>query len=409
MAKPALTRSPLAPVTMPDMPAIDGALLSVCESGTRYKNRPDLLLMSFPKGASVAGVLTRSKAPSAAVDWCRASLPKAIAMGCVVNAGNANAFTGKKGDEATAAMAQTTADLLVCKPQEIFLASTGIIGEPLPYEKLNACLPMLHESLHTDGWIDAARAIMTTDTFAKYATRSFMVGAEKIILNGIAKGSGMIAPDMATMLAFIATNANIKSSDLQAMLSRANEKSFNCTTVDGDTSTSDTALLFATAQSPATFDNVALQQFETALTELCSDLAEQIVRDGEGATKLVRIKVSGAENDNAAKRIGLSIANSPLVKTAIAGEDPNWGRIVMAVGKAGEKASRDTLSIAIGGVIIATDGMRVEGYDEAPVKAHMQGQLIHIDVDLHLGAGSAHIWTCDLTHSYIDINADYRS
>lgn len=409
MAKPALKRSPLAPESMPDMPVIDGVVMSACESGTRYKNRPDLLLMHFPKGASVAGVLTRSKAPSAAIDWCRNALPAGLAMGCVVNAGNANAFTGKKGDEATIAMAETASTLLNCKPAEIFLASTGVIGEPLPFEKLNTCLPELHNALRADAWVDAARAIMTTDTFAKYATRSFMVGDEKIYLNGIAKGSGMIAPDMATMLAFIATNANITAADLQAMLSRANEKSFNCTTVDGDTSTSDTALLFATGASPAAFNNAALQQFETALTDICIELAEHIVRDGEGATKLVRINVKGAEHNDAAKRIGLSIANSPLVKTAIAGQDPNWGRIVMAVGKAGEKANRDTLSIAIGGVVIATDGMRVEGYDETPVKQHMQGQLIHIDVDLHIGSGSAQIWTCDLTHAYIDINADYRS
>lgn len=405
----ALPLSPLAPASMPAMPAVAGVTLAVCESGLRYKNRPDLLLIAFDRPATVAGVFTRSKAPSAPVDWCKAALPHGSARGVVVNAGNANAFTGKKGVVAVNAIAHAAAKQFGCAPEQIFLASTGVIGEPLAHEKLTACFPVLFDTLQAEQWIDAARAIMTTDTFAKYATRSINIAGDTIVINGITKGSGMIAPDMATMLAFITTNATIATADLQAMLTRANEKTFNCTTVDGDTSTSDTVLLFASGASRATLDNAALQHFEQALTEICAELAEQIVRDGEGAQKLVRIDVKGAEHNEAAKRIGLSIANSPLVKTAIAGEDPNWGRIVMAVGKAGEKADRDTLSIAIGGVVIAKDGMRVESYDEAPVKRHMQGKTIDITVDLRIGHGTAHILTCDLTHRYIDINADYRS
>lgn len=395
--------SPLAPAGLPVMPPVDGVRLAAGAAGIKYKGRVDVLLMAFDEGTHVACVTTRSKAPSAPVDWCREALHGGIARACVVNAGNANAFTGKKGVEATTATAQATASLLGCLPGQVFLASTGVIGEPLPYGRLVDALPGLRAALDGDAWVMAAQAIMTTDTFPKYATRA-VAGAT---INGIAKGSGMIAPDMATMLSFIATDAAIDARTLQGMLERATEQSFNRTTVDGDTSTSDTVLLFATGKRH--LDAKGLEAFEHALTELCITLAQLVVKDGEGAKKFIRVRVSGAEHDDAAKRVGLAIANSPLVKTAVAGEDANWGRVVMAVGKSGEKAERDLLEVAIGGVVIARDGQRVEGYDEAPVAQHMKGQEIDIAVDLHLGEGVAEIWTCDLTHGYIDINADYRS
>lgn len=405
----ALPVSPLAPASFPVLPAVAGVTLAAGEAGIRYKGRVDLLLMAFAEGTQAAGVFTRSKAPSAPVDWCRAALKGGTARALVVNAGNANAFTGRKGVEAVQASAEAAASLLNCAPREVMLASTGVIGEPLPYEKLTAALPALERELDAGAWEMAARAIMTTDTFPKAATRQIPVGGDVVTINGIAKGSGMIAPDMATMLAFIATDAKIDTVVLQAMLARVTDASFNCTTVDGDTSTSDTLMLFATGESPATMDDAALQQFEVALQDLAIELAQLVVKDGEGASKFVTIHVVGAENDAAAKRIALTIANSPLVKTAIAGEDANWGRVVMAVGKSGEAADRDRLDIAVGGVLIASHGERVEGYDEAPVNAHMKGQDIVIDVDLHLGKGTATVWTCDLTHGYIDINGSYRS
>ncbi len=405
----ALAVSPLAPATFPALPAIAGVTMAAGEAGIRYKNRVDLLLMRFAEGTQAAGVFTRSKAPSAPVDWCRDALKLGTARALVVNAGNANAFTGKKGVEAVVASAAAASALVGCKEQEVMLASTGVIGEPLPHTKLTAALPALNEAQRADAWEMAARAIMTTDTFPKAATRSLVIGGETVTINGIAKGSGMIAPDMATMLAFIATDANISAPVLQAMLGRVTEVSFNATTVDGDTSTSDTLMLFATGKSDAAMDDIALQQFEVALKDLAVELAQLVVKDGEGASKFITIQVRGAEHDAAAKRIALSIANSPLVKTAIAGEDANWGRVVMAVGKSGEAANRDTLDVSIGGVLIASQGERVEGYDEAPVVAHMKGQDIVIEVDLHLGDGSAVVWTCDLTHGYIDINGSYRS
>jgi glutamate N-acetyltransferase/amino-acid N-acetyltransferase len=405
----ALTRSPLAPESFPPMPEVAGVRLSAGAAGIKYKDRVDVLLMEFAAGTAVAGVFTRSKAPSAPVDWCRTALKGGTARACVVNAGNANAFTGRRGREAVEATAEAASMLCNAAAHEIFLASTGVIGEPLPYEKITACLPALAKELQAHAWEDAAQAIMTTDTFPKMATRTLEVGSKTITINGIAKGSGMIAPDMATMLAFIATDAAIAQPELQAMLARATEESFNRTTVDGDTSTSDTLLLFATGTSGVTLKGAALTAFEVALIDLCTELAQWIVRDGEGAQKFITIRVEGAEDNDAAKRVGLSIANSPLVKTAIAGEDANWGRIVAAIGKSGEKVERDALSVAIGGVVIAKDGERVEEYDEAPVAAHMKGREIAIDVHLNLGQGRATIWTCDLTHAYIDINADYRS
>lgn len=409
MAK--LTRSPLAPETSPDLPPLGGVLLAAGQAGIRYANRTDLLLIALADGTQAAGVFTRSKAPSAPVDWCRSVLSAGTARALVVNSGNANAFTGKRGVDAVQGTAEAVTQVLGCAENEIYLASTGVIGEPLDCKKIAAALPTLKEALQADAWADAAAAIMTTDTFPKLATRSIEIGGKKVTLNGIAKGSGMIAPDMATMLAFIFTDATIAAPLLQTMLHSSNAKSFNAITVDGDTSTSDTALLFATGASGVAIaaNSSEAAAFQAALDDLMIDLAKLVAMDGEGAQKLITIHVRGAESDDAARRIGLAIGNSPLVKTAIAGEDANWGRVVMAVGKSGEKVDRDMLSIAMGGVVIARDGERVEGYDEAPITAHMKTRDIHIDVNINLGHGAATVWSCDLTHGYIDINADYRS
>ncbi|MBO6520175.1 MAG: bifunctional glutamate N-acetyltransferase/amino-acid acetyltransferase ArgJ [Rhodospirillales bacterium] len=408
-----IARSPLAPDAFPELPAVAGVDIGVAETGLKYKGRPDLLLMRFIDGTQVAGVFTRSLCPSAPVDWCRQHLAGGEARGVVVNAGNANAFTGKSGAEACEAVVAAAADALTCRPSRIFAASTGVIGEVLPASKLTPHIEAMAADMAGDRWSDAATAIMTTDTFPKGATRRVDIGGTTVRINGIVKGSGMIAPDMATMLAFIATDAAIPADVLQACLSAATDKSFNCSTVDSDTSTSDTVLAFATGQAAnpeiKDADDPALAAFRAALDDICVDLAKQVVRDGEGASKFITINVTGADSDQAAKRIALSIANSPLVKTAIAGEDANWGRVVMAVGKAGEKAERDRLSISMGGTVIAKEGAAVEGYDEGPVAAHMKGQEIDVDVDLALGDGKATVWTCDLTHGYISINADYRS
>jgi len=329
----------------------------------------------------------------------------------VVNAGNANVFTGKAGAEAARASATAAAKLVGCPARHVFLGSTGVIGEVLPHKRLVAALPGLHASLSDSGWEAAARGIMTTDTFPKAATRTASIGGAQVRISGIAKGSGMIAPDMATMLCFIFTDAKLPPLVLQRLLSRGVARSFNCTTVDSDTSTSDTVLLFATGQAKHAeiAVNRVLADFEAKLNEVLLDLALQVVRDGEGAQKLIRINVAGAASVRSAKAIAMAIANSPLVKTAIAGGDANWGRIVMAVGKAGERADRDRLSVAVGGVWMARKGTVVSGYDEAPVVKHMQGREVDIAVDLGLGAGAATVWTCDLTHGYIDINGSYRS
>ena len=406
MAK--LATSPLAPQALPTLPPIEGVKLGAAQAGIRYAGRTDLLLVELVAGTTVAGVFTKSKAPSAPIDWCRAALPHGTARALVVNSGNANAFTGKRGVAAVEGTARAVHAVIDCADREIYLASTGVIGEPLPYEKIEAALPALAQQMGDD-WQGAARAIMTTDTFPKAATRRVVIDGTTVTINGIAKGSGMIAPDMATMLGFIFTDAQIEQALLQDMLQQSNAKSFNAITVDGDTSTSDCALLFATGKAGVAVTAASRAVFAEALESLLIELAQLIVKDGEGAQKFITVNVRGAESDAAAHRIGLAIGNSPLVKTAIAGEDANWGRIVMAVGKAGEKADRDTLSVAIGGVVIARDGERVEGYDEAPVVAHMKTRDILIEVDLRLGSGEATIWTCDLTHGYIDINADYRS
>jgi glutamate N-acetyltransferase/amino-acid N-acetyltransferase len=404
--------SPLA-VRMPDLPPIPGVRLGAAEAGIRYRNRTDLVLIELGAGTTVAGVFTRNRCPGAPVDWCRAGLKGGMARALVANAGNANVFTGEAGRRACAATAETAAALVDCEPGQVFLASTGVIGEVLPHEKLVAALPRLHGALRADSWAEAARAIMTTDTFPKGATRVARIGEAEVRINGIAKGSGMIAPDMATMLCFVATDAKIPAVALDGLLRRGVEASFNCTTVDSDTSTSDTLLLFATgaaqhARVPEE-GGAVLADFAEKLNDLLLDLALQVVRDGEGAQKLVRIDVTGAVSARSAKKVALAVANSPLVKTAIAGEDANWGRIVMAVGKSGEEADRDRLSIAVGGVWMARNGGVVPGYDEAPVAAHMRGREIRIEIDLGLGRGKATVWTCDLTHGYIDINGSYRS
>jgi glutamate N-acetyltransferase / amino-acid N-acetyltransferase len=408
----ALAVSPLA-VSLPAMPPMAGVRLGAAAAGIRYKNRNDVVMAELAAGTTVAGVFTSNKCPGAPIDWCRKALPGGRARALVVNAGNANVFTGRAGAVAARASAEAAAKLVGCPARQVFLGSTGVIGEVLPHDRLVAALPALHRSLSEDGWEAAARGIMTTDTFPKGATRTATIGGTQVRISGICKGSGMIAPDMATMLCFIFTDAKIPAPALQRVLSRGVGTSFNCTTVDSDTSTSDTVLLFATGQAKhaAVPDNGGriIADFAAKLDEVLLDLALQVVRDGEGAQKLIRIDVTGAVNARSAKRIGLAVANSPLVKTAIAGEDANWGRIVMAVGKAGEPADRDRLGIGVGGVWMARKGAVVPGYDETPVVAHMQGREVAIAIDIGLGNGEATVWTCDLTHGYIDINGSYRS
>ncbi|NOG72690.1 bifunctional glutamate N-acetyltransferase/amino-acid acetyltransferase ArgJ [Roseicella sp. DB1501] len=412
MAGTDLPVSPLA-LPLPDMPRIAGLRLGTIEAGIRYKGRADLTMMEFAPGTTVAGVFTQNKCPGAPVEWCRAVLPGGTARALVVNAGNANVFTGRAGREAVRATAEAAAGLVGCQPEEVFLASTGVIGETLPHGKLTAALPALHAGLASDRWPEAARGIMTTDTFPKAAVRTARIGETTVTIAGIAKGSGMIAPDMATMLSFVATDAAIPALALQALLAAGTARSFNCVTVDSDTSTSDTLLLFATGQArhPAVPEagGEILSDVARALDAVLMDLALMVARDGEGAQKLIEINVTGAVSDASAHRIAMAIANSPLVKTAIAGEDANWGRIVMAVGKAGEPADRDRLSVAVGGTWMAREGGVVPGYDETPVVAHMKGREVEITVDIGLGEGQARVWTCDLTHGYIDINGSYRS
>ena len=409
----AIPVSPLAPARFPAMPAVPGVRLASRACGIRYKDRADVCLAELAPGTTVAGVLTRSKTASAPVEWCRAALREGKARALLVNAGNANAFTGKRGEDAVGRSLDAVAALLGCRREEVFLASTGVIGEPLPDKRLTGSLKALNEDLSEAAWPAAARAIMTTDTFAKGASRTVPIGDTAITINGIAKGSGMIAPNMATMLAFVFTDAKLPAEVLRTLLTRGADRSFNAITVDGDTSTSDTLLLFATGQAkhPRIEEpgDPRLRGFRVSLEDLLRDLAQQVVRDGEGARKFVTVSVTGAASAKAARRIGLAIANSPLVKTAVAGSDPNWGRIVMAVGKSGEKADRDKLAIDIGGLAVARRGEAVEGYDETPVAAHMRGQDIDFAVDVGVGRGKATVWTCDLTHGYIDINADYRS
>jgi glutamate N-acetyltransferase/amino-acid N-acetyltransferase len=406
--------SPLAPVHVPDIPVIAGVRLATAAAGIRYAGRTDVLLALFEPGTTAAGVFTRSKCPSAPVEWCRTHLKRGKARALVVNSGNANAFTGKSGRDACKFTAQIAARAIGCKPGDIFLASTGVIGEPLKAQAFDGVMEGLVANAQAGDYLAAARAIMTTDTFPKIATATAKLGKTKVTINGIAKGAGMIAPDMATMLSFIFTDAAISAAALQSLLKEGVTDTFNAVTIDGDTSTSDTLMMFATGNATgvsrvARAADPRLKDFKKALHAVLANLSEQVARDGEGARKLVEIMVEGAVSKASARRIAMSIANSPLVKTAIAGEDANWGRVVMAVGKAGEPANRDKLSIWFGGIRVAHKGMRDPGYDEARVSAAMKEPEIRLKVALGLGKGRDRVLTCDLTKEYVAINGDYRS
>lgn len=420
------SRSPFTPVDYPLLEPIAGLHSAVAAAGIKYVGRPDIWLLTFDNPTEVAGVLTRSKCPSAPIEWCREIIVDGKARALFVNSGNANAFTGKQGREAVEQTAKSIATILNCSPNEILLASTGVIGEPLDVSIINAALEQLTNNLKTqvslseeskskEWWLAPARTIMTTDTYPKIAGTSFTMDGHRHVLNGLAKGSGMIAPDMATMLAFLITDAPLPASLLQTALSNAVTDSFNAITVDSDTSTSDTVLLFSThptidqTLSTLPANDPRLKPFQDALKTVCRDLAHQIVKDGEGARKFVEIQITGATNKQSARKIGLAIANSPLVKTAIAGEDANWGRIVMAVGKAGEPADRDKLSIWFGPIRVAFNGEKDPNYCEETVAQFMRQDHITIRIDLSLGTGTDTVWTCDLTKDYVTINGDYRS
>jgi glutamate N-acetyltransferase/amino-acid N-acetyltransferase len=415
--KSGLKISPLAPTGFPDMGPVPGVRIASCNCGLKKSGKSDLLFVELADSTTVAGVFTQSLTASAPVQWSRKALKGGVAKGLVVNSGGANVFTGKAGMRAVEQTVEAAADLLSSRPSKIFVASTGVIGEPLAVNKITSTLPKLKAVLSEADWESAARAIMTTDTFCKGATRTVEICGVKVEINGIAKGSGMIHPDMATMLAFIFTNATLPSDVAQSLLSASVDRSFNSITIDSDTSTSDTVLLFSTgAGNPhpkiKSADDVVLNDFKASLDEVTADLAHQVVRDGEGASKFITVSVTSAQSDVAAKRIAFSIATSPLVKTSIAGEDANWGRVVMAVGKAGEEIDANKLQISIGGIPVALQGCAIPDFDERPIADHMKGSEITIDVDVGLGpegTGSAKVWTCDLTHGYIDINADYRS
>ena len=408
--------SPLAPTDVPEMPAIAGVKLATAAAGIRYKGRTDVLLAVMDKGTTVAGVFTKSKCPSAPVEWCRAKLGRGQARALVVNSGNANAFTGRTGKQSTALTAQIAAKAVGCSTSDVFLASTGVIGEPLDATKFDGVLATLAETATPDDWMAAAKAIMTTDTFPKVATATVKLGKTKVTINGMAKGAGMIMPDMATMLSFVFTDAPLSSSVLQSLLKSGVEDTFNAITIDSDTSTSDTLLAFATGTAAANgapkisrASDPRLKAFAKAFHEVLANLAEQVARDGEGARKLVEVVVEGATTKPSARKIAMSIANSPLVKTAIAGEDANWGRVVMAVGKAGEPANRDKLSISFNGIRVAKSGARDPSYNEAEVSDAMKAPKIQIKVALGMGKGRDRVLTCDLTKEYVAINGDYRS
>ncbi len=408
--------SPLAPASFPEMPPVDGVRLATAAAGIRYPGRTDVLLALFDAGTAVAGVFTRSKCPSAAVDWCREQIKSGRAQALVVNSGNANAFTGKSGRAATKQTAEIAARAKGCDPADVLLASTGVIGEPLDATKFTGVMDRLVADAKPGCWNEAAKAIMTTDTFPKGAAAMVGINRTAVTICGIAKGAGMIAPDMATMLSFVFTDAPIAPAVLRTLLREGVENSFNAVTIDGDTSTSDTLLAFATGAAKARgvekitrLSDPRLHAFRKGFNAVLADLAEQVARDGEGARKLVEITVEGAVSKQSARRIALSIANSPLVKTAIAGEDANWGRVVMAVGKAGEPADRDKLSIWFGDIRVAHRGERDPSYDEAAVAATMKKPEIALRVALGLGKGRDRVLTCDLTKEYIAINGDYRS
>jgi glutamate N-acetyltransferase / amino-acid N-acetyltransferase len=403
--------SPLAQ-PFPALPAIAGATPRIARAGYKDWGRCDLTYVELAEGTAVAGVFTRNVCCSSEVDLGRLNVAQGHARALVVNAGNSNAFTGYRGREAVEAIMAQVSAYLDCPPNQVFVSSTGVIGVPLPKDKARAGIEAALLSSPCS-WEEAANTIGTTDTFAKGAAASAMVGGVKVQLAAIIKGSGMIAPDMATMLGYVFTDAAVGPAFLQECLSAANRSTFSCITVDSDTSTSDTVLVFATGLAGNTplvsFESPGADAFAAALHDVCRSLAHLVVRDGEGAQKFIAVAVSGAVSDDSARRVGLAIANSPLVKTAIAGEDANWGRVVMAVGKAGEPADRDRLSIGFGGTWAAREGQPLPDYDEAPVAAHLKGQEITIEVDLGMGDGAATVWTCDLTHGYIAINADYRS
>ncbi len=409
----ALAVSPLAPDRFPEIPAIAGVRFAAGCTGMRYRNRNDLMLAELAPGTAVAGVFTRSQTASAPVLWCRAGAKRGRGRAIVVNAGNANTFTGSRGAADVKTTASATAKLLGCAVADVFVSSTGIIGQRLPVETVVATLPTLQAQLDGKAWEAAARAIMTTDTVPKGATAQAKIGGVTVTIGGVAKGSGMSAPDLATMLAYVFTDAALPPKVLQALLRDGADRSFNSITVDSDTSTSDTLLLAATGQAKhkkiSRAGDPALKDFRAKLDAVLLDLALQVVRDGEGAQKLITVRINGAASPQAARKIGLSVANSPLVKTAVAAADANWGRIVAAVGKAGEKANRDRMKVGIGGLLIARNGEPVADYDEAPVTQHMQGRDVVIEIDVGVGKGRATVWGCDLTHGYIDINGSYRS
>jgi glutamate N-acetyltransferase / amino-acid N-acetyltransferase len=412
MAAPA--PSPLAPKTYPALPPIAGVRFATIAAGVRYSGRTDVMMALFDRPAAVAGVFTRSKCPSAPVDWCREHLKGGKARALIVNSGNANAFTGGVGAAAVSHVAEAAAKATGAAPGEVFMASTGVIGEPLDATRITRVIDTLIADAREDTLPAAAKAIMTTDTYPKIATARVKLGDGEVVINGIAKGAGMIAPDMATMLAYVFTDADVAPGALQAMLSKSVDRSFNAITVDSDTSTSDTLMLFATgaARNASRIEDAAdprAAEFRRALDKLLRNLAHQVVRDGEGARKFITVNVEGAATRKAAKRIALSIANSPLVKTACGGEDANWGRVVMAVGKAGEKAERDKLDIYFGKTRVARQGLRDPDYDEAATSAYMKRESIEITADLGIGRGRATVWTCDLTKEYVAINGDYRS
>jgi glutamate N-acetyltransferase / amino-acid N-acetyltransferase len=406
-----LETSPLA-LPFPEMPPIDGVTLRVARAGYKNWERADLTYAELAEGTALAGVFTRNVCCSTEVELGREQVKLGHARALVVNAGNSNAFTGYRGREAVEQIMAQVAHHLGCEPSDVLVSSTGVIGVPLPKDKAEAGISAVLEAPEVS-YKEAALTIGTTDTFAKGATTAAMIGNTRVTLNGIIKGSGMIAPDMATMLGYIFTDAAVDPAFLQQCLSAANADTFNCITVDSDTSTSDTVLAFATGKAGnaplASLDDPGADAFMAALVDMCRQLAHLVVRDGEGAQKFIAVTVTGAMSDDSARRVGLAVANSPLVKTAIAGGDANWGRVVMAVGKAGEPADRDKLGIAFGGVWAARDGLPLGDYDEAPVARHLEGREIDITVDLGLGDGRATVWTCDLTHGYISINADYRS
>lgn len=402
--------SPLAPEGFPDIGVIDGVRFSSAAAGVKYKGRTDVMLAQLSAGSTIAGVFTSSATRSAPVLDCQEKLGLISDEGAaiIVNSGNSNAFTGKIGTDAMKAVVNGVADKLSLSPERVFSASTGVIGEPLPADRIINKLDDLVRDLSENGIEDAARAIMTTDTYAKGAVAEVQIGAKTVKIAGIAKGSGMIAPDMATMLVYLFTDAQVPQEDLQTLLSEVNKYTFNAITVDSDTSTSDTVLLAATggSQVAVTKDTT---EFKAGLHSVMRDLAHQVVRDGEGASKFVEIEVIGAQNERDAKTHAFAIANSPLVKTALAGSDPNWGRIVMAIGKSGALADRDRIKIWFGDILVATDGFVAPSYTENDGATYMQQAELRIRVDIGLGAGRFTAWTCDLTHQYVSINADYRS